>query len=419
MDLCVKSIIKDPSIPKLIPNYISDNNIGVSDGDILELISNLCDANLELIDSTVRLFKGTGRDRSLLEKVIQNENKPKLEHETVLDWYNDSKQNHIGEDFLLIINRVDRVGEKLLKKVVKHVTSELNQHLEGFNYEIVIFAGKYGYTPFGIHIDDGLNTVIHWHLGPGNKRLDLWHKDDYSRTKMLYPDNSYLPEGKYTSYMLEAGDAFILPASDYYHIGYTEEFSVGVAIVIEHLSPNLKASRVIDHGAKELKKLVDKHTIEGFDFNFNTCELGVLGDISVKDFLNLMRKDHNNLMQSAGEFSTAPMVPEHDNLDFSPESVFIRNHNFPIVIDENGDHLIVYIRNNKIRLNNIEQIRDLLDYIINNQRIVCADLIERFDGIFDEETLYHILGLFLQYRGLEPVINQKVETGALHSQPQY
>ena len=101
-------------------------------------------------------------------------NSPFHDHEEVGIWLSRLFEN---KGFGIIVNAADRWSESLSRKVAKIFTPLT--HIWGVpntSIETTLFIGNYGYTPFGIHIDDPYTTVFHFHIGPCAKRMTLFDR---------------------------------------------------------------------------------------------------------------------------------------------------------------------------------------------------------------------------------------------------
>lgn len=113
-----------------------------------------------------------------------------------------------------------------------------------FTFDITLFIGAYGTTPFGVHIDDASHRTILFNLGPGDKGIALWQDEDILKQfgmvhNVLDPASI---EAAPKKYFFKSGEAFILPSKQY-HIGLNSTLSTVVAIVIDILSAGKAAAR--------------------------------------------------------------------------------------------------------------------------------------------------------------------------------
>ncbi|BAY35384.1 hypothetical protein NIES2107_72960 (plasmid) [Nostoc carneum NIES-2107] len=132
--------------------------------------------------------------------------------------------------FSLVLNRLQDWSEPLTASVGTFLQSMFVQRgvpLGGS--EMVVFAGNYAGTAFGVH--RGFEHAFLIHLGPGTKEFHCWPEQLYKKlTGSLEPtfgDYEYLLSSS-EKYVLEPGDVLYLPAL-VFHVGRQDEFSVSVA----------------------------------------------------------------------------------------------------------------------------------------------------------------------------------------------
>ena len=155
--------------------------------------------------------------------------------------------------FGIVINGAERVSEHLARRSAQLLEPFFSVH--GMPYggiDVAFFVGNYGYTPFGIHIDDRTH-VLHSHLGPGTKAMSLWEPEVFhahvgAREDCFDPD-PLLAHGK--TFQIRPGDLFYLPAR-YFHVGNTPDFSVALAVSFIELSDRELADLSL---AEELERL--------------------------------------------------------------------------------------------------------------------------------------------------------------------
>jgi hypothetical protein len=206
--------------------------------------------------------------------------------------------------------------------------------------EVTLFIGNYGYTPFGIHIDDPYTSVVHFHVGPATKEMTLFGKEEFHRLngerKNCFQPQLLVPHGR--TFTIRPGDLFLLPPH-YYHIGNTPSFSVGVAIAISKYPAATMTRQILsravtaDSFAVPLDDLLAR--AEGSGESFATWLR------RERDEFKLQVRSRANLRYSNGRYDDAPLeldVP----LALDPD--------FPITHAEFDEDLILYARGNRIRL---------------------------------------------------------------------
>lgn len=139
----------------------------------------------------------------------------------------------------LIMNGPLSWSNSLVRSVVSFA-KPLKQILEGqrLAIDLTLFFGNYGYTPLGVHLDSPDHRTLLLNLGPNEKKMILW-KPEWITEKLGPITNYYYPENilEYGEcYTIKPNDIFLLP-SKFYHIGYSQEYSVTAALIIKKQTP--------------------------------------------------------------------------------------------------------------------------------------------------------------------------------------
>ncbi|MFK0380257.1 HEAT repeat domain-containing protein [Pandoraea sp. NPDC090278] len=177
-----------------------------------------------------------------------------LHGENFEDWLIRTMRQH---PFGVVVNQAERWSDSLAR-LATDLTASIREDLgkRHTRVEISCFIGNYGYTPFGIHLDDPFTSVIHVHLGPAPKTMYLWKDEIFSQIDGIrhrFEINRLKVHAD--AYQIRSGDTFILPPH-YWHIGETTKFSVGLAIAIVRDSDRRLVKTVIDHA---LESAFDRH----------------------------------------------------------------------------------------------------------------------------------------------------------------
>ncbi|AMP97872.1 hypothetical protein AY601_0933 [Pedobacter cryoconitis] len=178
-----------------------------------------------------------GKSQSRKYMVDNLFNFPPLITETLAEW---ADRVFSDQKFGLIINSGEKFSNEMAEKIALYLNPLLEQAglpLKGIN--ITVFVGNYGFTPLGIHTDHPGENVMHLHLGPGEKTMYNWDIEAYkelagdvSNNKNITP---LLPYAK--AFQLKEGDVYFMPWNKF-HIGNTEDFSVGVSVWYNNMPLN-------------------------------------------------------------------------------------------------------------------------------------------------------------------------------------
>lgn len=176
-----------------------------------------------------------------------------------------------NKEFLIFINNAGTWSEQILStsaQLCKKFIESFPKNSLSIEHHIII--GRYSRTPFGVHIDDSDDRVLHINLGPGSKSLSLWDKDDYinANGNAHFVEEDTAISHLASSYEFKPGQGFLLPAR-FYHIGSsTNEISIGVVLAFTKKN----ATSIFDQICAEFKKVTA--SIKLRDFSYDDFELG-------------------------------------------------------------------------------------------------------------------------------------------------
>jgi hypothetical protein len=181
--------------------------------------------------------------------------------DTMLNDY--SKNNSFG----LIINGSLRWQPKLVEQISDFLTpiyKGLGKHEIGF--DLTFFIGNYGYTPFGVHLDDKNHRTIITNLGPNSKKMLMWNLEDvrsqYGEVTNISDVDSVVAPPKI--YDLKQNDYVLIPSHEYYHVGLAEDISITAALIIHR-------ENHLGNVTRELNQYLNEIMDYKIDFNSQSC----------------------------------------------------------------------------------------------------------------------------------------------------
>ncbi|RBP49937.1 hypothetical protein [Arenicella xantha] len=219
----------------------------------LEVISQLC----QIDDSGLKAGARVYVDGAETSQSTFSVGETPLPAESLFDWL---KRRFVEQGFCTIVNYANVCSEAYTQAVAELLVPLVPQLKSlGCAYPFIepgLFLGDYDKTPFGIHIDKAeLVSVLHVHLGPGSKRMTVWpasHSEFAGKNNILHNISGHLNTGK--TYLIEAGDAFFLPAGSHYHIGENQSLSLSLTIAIHNSQNNQR---------KAVKQMLKRHGESG------------------------------------------------------------------------------------------------------------------------------------------------------------
>jgi len=246
-----------------------------------------------------------------------------------------------GGKFGVVINGAEKWSDSLARLAVELFGPVAE--IQGTNrsmIEVTLFIGNYGYTPFGIHLDDPYTLVVHLHAGPSTKEMTLFERDKFHSlngdSTHCFEPSTLVEHGK--TYAIEAGDAFLLPPH-YYHVGRTDGYSVGLAFAVSKYSNAVLAKKVLQLAIQE-RRLIDTYELV---VNRSEDEDESLAEWLVRSNRRYGAKKES-LRNLRYPFQRKPLA------DVPTDCLWMRDPDFPIAFVEEPKDLIVYARGNRIRL---------------------------------------------------------------------
>lgn len=133
---------------------------------------------------------------------------------------------------------------------------------EFFTLDLTLFIGSYGSTPFGAHVDDVTHRTILFNLGPSEKTVKVWGRNEierqFGRVRNIYDLDEIAVSAN--DYMLTRGDCFILPSNDF-HVAFNEDVSTTVALVLDCPGEGALAEQELSYHSGELDRLGASHPL--------------------------------------------------------------------------------------------------------------------------------------------------------------
>lgn len=255
--------------------------------------------------------------------------------------------------------------------------------------EVTLFIGNYGYTPFGIHIDDPFTTVVHFHVGPSAKVMTLFDKQTFHRLngerKHCFEPDRLIAHGE--RFAIQPGDLFVLPPH-HYHVGHTPGFSIGIAVAISKYPPAAITKHVLARAASR----------DGLDIPFD--ELVASSEADAELFAAWLRRQRDEALGQARSrgnlrYAYGRRNPTTAGLDAALQP----DPDFPIVPAELGKDLLVFVRGNRIRLARTPLTSRLVESLTGGPLSV-SELHRRLQGEISLDAVQGIVHQLTRFHGL-------------------
>lgn len=299
-----------------------------------------------------------------------------------------------GRRFGIVVDR-PAIDDDMLAERLSRVLADIRETspVEFGSVEPHIFAGDYGFSPFGAHHDEETGRILHFHLGPGTKRMYIWDEETYvaatgSRTSCFDP-RSIL--GLARCYELNEGDVMVLP-TDGFHVGHTPEFSIGFAICLEDHDP----AETLRHAAADA---LDQEISERLNADTDTDRSQRVGK-AIEDglHLDLARAVWQATVRTRSNLGLEPASPLR--ADAMPSGTLRRLGAFPVVYEERGDDALLAARGHLVELPASAALRDTVDLINKGDPVLPSRLVSGLAAGFDEEAASYLTGLLWSWRAL-------------------
>lgn len=403
-DFSETCVIKD-AISK---DMLNELNLG-----IMEVLSNRL--TMKDINNGIRVYiEGKEQDDDYLKKLCET---PPVKTDDIKSY----TDRVFDKKFGFIINSGERHSDYIAYNILKAVKPLIDlKGIPPLGVEITIFIGNYGWTPLGIHQDHRGENVIHFHLGPGDKKMYIWDEEKYKELTNLKHNNTdiepILPHSKEFSFGTK--DLYYMPWNKF-HVGLTNELSVGITLWFNNPSKYKYFNRIIESFVtqfvkKETEIIENKYNLLENVHNsskdiFEILELD--NDVingSVNDFINFISEEFNYNLISNGGWQTIPLSMK-DKIGYDVDNDYTKLENekiksdslFKILHKRKKNILFVYVRGSKFQMQYFPELVDLLDLINENEIIDINSYLKSGKLNIPKEAVLYFLALIYDKRGFE------------------
>lgn len=242
-----------------------------------------------------------------------------------------------GEPSGIILNKAERWASELTTKLAPHLRELRAAYPLTVEFQIVLFVGDYGFTPFGVHRDEPCASVIHLNLGPAKKTFLIFDPkvsnspgflSDVSIPKLLRIAKSF---------NAEQGDIFFLPAN-YYHVAEAREFSVDVSCKVTVRRPHEISRHILSEVAKHGE--ITERASNSVESSLK--ELLGISSAHSPDVCEQLLSDAQMCWSSNAGFSEPPKERSLEGIDC--RNKFCMLSDFPIYWRPCEDRLKIFVR---------------------------------------------------------------------------
>jgi hypothetical protein len=384
----------------VFPDFIPGVDLGEFHKEVMEVFKNLGGPN-----PTPGFRVWLGNVLSPEYKDIVSKSPPR-DDEDFIKW---STRIFGDQKFGFVINYADSAMPRLSSTILHILQPILDSELiPSGGYDIALFAGNYGWTPFGIHKDMVGGKTIHFHLGPAPKVIYQWADDVYDRLTGS-PRNYYEPEkilDHATKFEFNAGDLYFMDDSRW-HVGYAGEISIGVAFWFNHFDRDEVFNRLNKHLRNAL---VDKSTrLSSFskveeDSGITDFPLAINNSYKsyVEKFYQLLYDDYRRAMLSNGGYYTGVAKRTEQKLELS--SAIQLTAPFKILHRRlNDEQLLLFIRAHQVQIFYHEKLPAIIDRINLGEAIRIDQLTADLSEDWADEVILYFINQLIVHRGVDVV----------------
>lgn len=350
----------------------------------------------------LKLFKGLSSDidytlssffRVYIEGMLspQYENKVLMSTPKLEEGFNDYILRIMeGHKFGIIINGAEQWSDELAHMAAKIFGPIIEaQGTYNSTVEVTLFIGNYGYTPFGIHIDDPYTSVVHFHVGPSKKEMTLFGKEEFhelnGEEKNCFEPDTLIDKG--AKYLIEAGDVFLLPPH-YYHVGNTQDFSISIAFALSKYPNEIMTKNILQKSIGEVFNEVHINDLINDSTNKKTSLSKWVLESKER---YLKRKESRSNLKYSSLISNCYVIEGHTNLFLNPF--------FKITYVVNKGKILVFSRGNHFSIPYDKSVKNIIDKIPNIE-FTPLQLFGETEGEVSLNNIIKILQQLVNFGGL-------------------
>ena len=279
-----------------------------------------------------------------------------------------------------------------------------------------VFIGNYGFTPLGIHQDHFGANVIHFHLGPGDKTMYTWEAGLFEsvdgKNKVL---SELLPLAN--AYHFEQDDLFFMPW-DQYHIGQTDDLSVGLTVWFDNHSNYALAERLLKSVTVEL---TDENLLEITNLQRGIADIDYspveeifknhsrIADLPFKELLREVFTDFKMALFSNCGWTSIPVTVEQISADFNVDTSFSMMDGVRVQVPNpyqlyyrrsTAEDITIYARGAKITIKYHPLLEDIMNRLNTNEIFDSGSLLKELNEVWPPQAGLYFLALLYNKRAL-------------------
>lgn len=345
---------------------------------------------------------------SSLDVIFDN---PPTDDDTIESW---SARVFGDRKFGIILNRGEKFSEPLSRSVATRLAPLLRANgmpTEGLLF--TLFIGDYDNTPLGIHKDLPGKCVIHFHLGPGPKKMFTWN-DGVLEDKLGYRPSSlkdvdnHLDSG--VRHQIDEGDLYFMPPN-MYHVGRQSGLSVAVGCWYNNRSEFDFALRLVSLLREKhikssphmmLADLAVPESDTAIDTVMDLFDLpSPLDQMTFKDVIRETYRDFRLALFSNAGLRNAP-IPRIDEVDIQALEAIQANNPYRMHYRRwpDASRMTLYVRGTVIELKHISGLQALIDRINTGEAVPIEEVYASSDPQWTPPLADYVIRLLHRARGI-------------------
>ncbi len=243
-------------------------------------------------------------------------------------------------------------------------------------WELVLVAGQYEYSAFGIHNDKQYESVTHYNFGPGRKKFYLWDAEEHNHLGKLHYQYDIIPNElpNATQYEYGAGDCFSFFGPSY-HVAASPGFSVSL-VLSKKIVP---VQQRLDEG---LSLLMHKRQRTDFDSvtDFDHLSWREMKTLCLQAYQKSL--ESNGYLQCAAEFnqvgsSFAPWPSLGQPLSHDQWVRRLKpSIHFPLQWLDIGSTMILFLRGHAYRLKQQQGLKSALETLSSADDFSLSEIVD-------------------------------------------
>lgn len=396
---------------KVCKNVISQEDVDVLNAEIIKILQDIYSHKTNQYGFRIYL-EGAEQDNMYISKLFETS---PTENETIENYTN---RIFGKQKFGMILNRIEKFSEKVSNNILLKLQPLLDIigiPLTGL--EMTLFIGNYGWTPLGVHIDNIGENIMHFHLGPGPKIMYNWDEDKYIELTGKKENNKdvdpLLPFADV--YPFKTGDFYFMPWNKY-HIGFSDELSVG--IVIGFNNPTKKGftsavlSSITQQYINDNKEILSPDKNTSVENSFEAIEEVInldesLRQLSFTELVKYLHKQYKLAILSNGGWANIPMALtdkikyDIDNYEVLENKKIITPYPFKTYYEKLGDELVIFARGYKVKIKYHDELANILDKLNENKEEEVTKLLSTLTQDWPIEAGLYFLSLLYDKRAID------------------